>query len=116
MSELIEAVIAEVSSDPSAARAVKLLKAALENGWVENPYCSLVLRLTHPDGLPMFVRWNFVISDKGKPSWRYYGARASNGQALTLNDAFLVIENPPFIFPEPPETSEEEAQSSDCAD
>lgn len=116
MSDLIEAVAAEVSSDPSAARALKLLALALENGWTENPYSSLVLRLTHPDGLPMFVRWNLVLSDKGKPSWRFYGARASNGQPLTLSDAFAVIETPQLVFPEPPEPNEEEESASDCTD
>jgi hypothetical protein len=114
VSELIEAVAAEVEGEPSAARAVKLLKAALENGWTENPYCSLVLRLQHPDGLPMFVRWNLVVSDTGKPSWRFAGARASNGQPMNLSDVALVIETPELVLPEPPEIKGEEVNANDC--
>jgi hypothetical protein len=117
MTDLIETVAAEVDGEPTAAKAVKLLRAAAENGWTENPYCSLVLRLQHPDGLPMFVRWNFVLSDGGKPSWRFAGARASNGQAMTLSDVAMVIEHPELIFPEPPENDEkEEVNPNDCSD
>jgi hypothetical protein len=112
-SDLIEAVAAEVQGEASAARAVKILQQALAAGWTENPYASLVLRLKHPDGVPMFARWNLVISDKGKPSWRFYGARASNGQAMTLNDVALVIEHPELVFPEPPAVTEE-IEDSDC--
>ena len=111
---LIEVVAAEVSSDPSAARAVKLLNAALANGWTENNVASLVLRLKHPDGLPMFVAWRLLVGNNGKTSWRFDGARASNGQAMTLNDAFAVVETPQLIFPEPPERKEE-VKESDCA-
>jgi hypothetical protein len=90
--------------EPTALRAMKVLDAAKANGWVENPYCSLVLRLTRPDAEPFFARWDLSFNpETGKRSWRFVGARAKNGQPLNYTDIFIYLENPAVIYPEPPE-------------
>lgn len=84
----------------------KVLDAADEHGWSLNPDITLVVRLTKADPLaiPFFMRWNLVgRTAKGKLSWRFHGARASNGQPLTLDDALLYMKDPSVIYPEPPE-------------
>lgn len=117
VTDLLELTAAEVAGDDaSAARAVKLLRLAIELGWTENPYTSLVVRLKHPDGEPMFARWDMAIGANGKASWRFKGARAANGQPLTLNDAFAVLEHPELIYPEPPADLKEEESGNDCND
>lgn len=83
-------------------RVRKVLDAAEENGWMENPFTSLVVRLTREDGLPFYATWHWVGVD-GKRSWRFQGAYAKNGQALNYNDIFVYLEDPAVIYPEPPE-------------
>lgn len=94
----------EVEGEPSAARALKVLAKAQEEGWTQNPVCSLVLRLTREDALPFFARWDLTFNpETGKKSWRFQGARAMNGQALNYNDIFIYLEDPDVIEPESPE-------------
>lgn len=106
MSELITALAAEIQGDPSCAKALKVLDLALAHGWTENPRASLVLRLDHPDGEPMYVAWELFSGSNGKRSWRFLSAAARNGQSMTLNDVMAVIENPVLVYPEPPENME----------
>lgn len=91
-----------VIDGPPPARVLKVLDAADENGWTENPYISLVVRLTREDAIPFFARWDLVGSED-KRSWRFQGARAANGQKLNYNDIFIYLEDPSVIYPEPPE-------------
>jgi hypothetical protein len=85
----------------------KILESAEANGWSENAATTLVIRLHKPDdslAKPFFLRWDLVgRTAKGKPSWRFQGARAAIGQALNLADALLYLEDTAVIHPEPPE-------------
>lgn len=110
MSELFDLTVKEVMGEPSAARALKLLAKAKEEGWTENPHTSLVIRLDKEGAEPFFMRWDLAEGSNGKPSWRFQGGRAKNGQALGLNDALLYLEDPSVIYPEPPK---EEVKSCD---
>lgn len=83
-------------------RVLKVLDAAEENGWTENPYVSLVVRLTREDAVPFFARWD-LVTNGDKRSWRFHGARAANGQALNYGDIFIYLDDPSVIYPEPPE-------------
>lgn len=112
--DIFSAIQAEVEGEPSAARALKVLTAAKENGWTENPYASLVLRLTRDDGLPFFCGWDLSFDPaSGKRSWRFRGGRASNGQALNYQDVFTYLADPSVIHPEMPDEFCEAAQSED---
>ena len=109
--------MAEISELLSAAippNAWKILRAAEDNGWTENGATTLVVRLHKPDDTqdpkskgvarPFFLRWDLAGKTKlGKPSWAFQGARANNGQGMTLEDALLYLEDPSVIYPEPPE-------------
>lgn len=99
----------ELEGEPSAARALKVLAKAEEEGWTLNPVCSLVLRLTREDALPFFARWDLTVApETGKKSWRFQGARAMNGQPLNYNDISVYLEDPSVIYPEPPTTPEDD--------
>jgi len=92
----------------------KILDAADEHGWSANPAITLVVRLAKPgDELakPFFMRWDLVgRTSKGALSWRFQGARASNGQPLTLADCHLYLQDPSVIYPvDPAETENEDA-------
>lgn len=91
----------------------KILEAAEANGWSENGVSTLVIRLSKPaDPLakPFFLRWDLAGRTKaGKPSWRFAGARASNGQPLNLGDALVYLEDTSVIYPEPPEENDVKA-------
>ena len=94
-------VLAEVIDGPIPARVGKVLDTAREQGWWENPYTSLVVRLTRWDAEAFFARWDLFIDPvSGKRSWRFAGARAFNGQPLNYNDIFLYLRDPSVIFPE----------------
>jgi hypothetical protein len=88
----------------------KILDAAEANGWTENGATTLVIRLSKPgDPLakPFFLKWDLTgRTAKGKPSWRFAGARARNGQAMNLSDALLYLEDTSVIYPENPLTRE----------
>jgi hypothetical protein len=87
-------------------RILKVLAVAEENGWTENDAISLVIRLNKPDdslARPFFMRWDLHRGEGGKRSWRFQGARASNGQALNLGDALVYLEDTSVIHPEPPD-------------
>lgn len=118
MPDLIEGVGGEIAGEPTCARALKVLDAAKANGWVENTHCSLVLRLTRDDAEPFFASWDLSFNpDTGKPSWRFTGARAKNGQPLNYNDIFIYLEDPRVIYPEPPADEPGESDSTDeCND
>ena len=75
----VEPVKDELAGEPSPARALKVLDEASELGW-EIGACSFVIRLDRDDALPWFARWDLSVSDEGKKSWKFAGARASNGQ------------------------------------
>jgi hypothetical protein len=100
---LFDQTVKEVLNDPSAAKALKVLARAKELGWHENPYTSLVIRLGKEGAEPFFARWDLGVTSSGKPSWRFQGARAANGQALNYNDVLIYLEDPDVIYPEPPE-------------
>jgi hypothetical protein len=112
VSELIEAAKDELSGEPSAARALKLLDTATELGWTENPACSFVIRLTREDALPFYARWDLSVSDAGKKSWRFQGARAQNGQPLAFRDIDTYLNDPDVIYPEPPTSPEDDTDES----
>ena len=98
-----DVVAGEVAGEPSPARAIKVLDTAKAKGWTENPFCSLVLRLTRADAIPFFARWDLSFNaDTGKKSWRFTEARAANGQPLNYNDIFIYLDDPRVIYPEPP--------------
>lgn len=91
-------------------RVLKVLIAAEENGWTENPYHSFAVRFQKPDdpkAKPFFMRWDlFKDPETGKRSWRFAGARAQNGQALNYRDAVIYLQDTSVIYPEPPEEGE----------
>ena len=105
--DILDAIKDELEN-PSASRAFGILDMAKEYGWTENPFTSLVIRLTHPDGRPFFARWDLSITEAGKRSWRFQGARAVNGQALNYNDVKLYLQDPTVIEPEPPTSPEDD--------
>ena len=88
----------------------KILETAEANGWSENGATTLVIRLSKPaDPLakPFFLKWELAGRTKaGKPSWRFQGARANNGQPLNLGDALIYLEDSSVVHPEPPEETE----------
>lgn len=115
MSELFDLTVKEVISDPTAAKAIKLLAKAREEGWHENPFTSLVIRLGKDGAVPFFIRWDLGVGTGGKPSWRFAGARAANGQQLNYNDALLYLEDQTVILPEDPDANPgEEGSVNDC--
>jgi len=93
----------ELAGEPSPARAIKILDQAKELGWTLNPFASLVIRLTRDDALPFFAKWDLSVSESGKKSWRFTGARAANGQPLAYGDIKAYLEDPRVIYPEPPD-------------
>lgn len=84
-------------------RVRKVLDAAYEQGWMDNAYTSIVVRLTREDAKPFFASWHWIEVAPGKRAWRFHGARAANGQQLNYNDIFEYLEDPTVIEPEPPE-------------
>lgn len=92
------------------ARVRKVLDTAEEHGWRENPTVSVVIRLAKPgDGLakPFFMSWHLSRKEDGKRSWRFAGARASNGQPLNYGDCLVYLEDPSVIYPEEPDATQE---------
>lgn len=113
MTGLIDALKDEIEmGEPTAARAMKILDQAGELGWTENPVVSLVLRLTRDDALPFFARWDLTVTNEGKRSWRFQGARAQNGQPLAFNDIKVYLADPDVIHPEPPTNPEDDSDES----
>jgi hypothetical protein len=107
--DIFDVLPGELEGEPSAARALKVLAKAKEEGWTENPHCSLVLRLTRGDALPFFARWDLSFDpETGKKSWRFQGARAQNGQPLNYNDIAIYLEDPDVIYPDPPTGPEDD--------
>lgn len=105
--------VTEALESPLPKNAQKILEAAEANEWVENPYVSLVLRLAKPkDALakPFFMKWELAgRTPTGKLSWRFAGARASNGQPMTIEDALIYLEDTTVIYPEPPKENDVKA-------
>jgi hypothetical protein len=90
-------------------RVRKVLEAAEEHGWSENPYVSVVVRLAKPgDDLakPFFMKWVLTRAPDGKRSWRFDSARANNGQPLNYRDCLVYLADPSVIYPEPPSGEE----------
>lgn len=102
----------ELDGEPSAARAMKILDQAAELGWTENPFVSLVIRLTREDALPFYARWDLSVTSEGKRSWRFQGARAANGQALNYNDIKIYLQDPDVIQPDMPSIPEDDSDES----
>lgn len=102
--------VTEALESPVPPNVQKILDAAEDNGWSQNPYISLVLRLAKPEdpmAKPFFMKWELAgRTPKGKLSWRFAGARASNGQPLTIEDALVYLEDPSVIYPDPPAETE----------
>jgi len=109
----------DILTEPLPARVAKVLNAAAEHGWAENPVVSLTIRLAKPDdipeprsgavALPFFATWHlFTDPESGKRSWRFASARAKNGQALNYSDIFIYLEDPDVIYPEPPEGEDDD--------
>lgn len=109
MPDLFDTFAKEVISQPTNARGLKVLAKAKELGWHENPYVSMVIRLTKEGAEPFFARWDLGVTGSGKPSWRFQGARAANGQPLNYNDISVYLEDPSVILPEDPEENTPEA-------
>lgn len=107
MPDVFDTFAREVISQPTNARGLKVLAQAKELGWQENPYVSMVLRLTKEGAEPFFARWDLGVTASGKPSWRFQGARAANGQPLAYNDIAVYLQDPDVIHPEPPEDDRE---------
>ena len=113
MSPLTEALKDELDGEPSASRALKVLDLADELGWMVNPVCSFVIRLTRDDAVPFFARWDLGYDEvKAKRSWRFAGARAANGQPLNYNDIKIYLEDPDVILPEPPTSPEDDSDEA----
>jgi hypothetical protein len=102
----------ELDGEPTAARAMKMLDQAEELGWTESPFVSLVIRLTREDAIPFYATWHLSVSDTGKRSWRFAGARAQNGQPLNFNDIKVYLNDPDVIHPEMPSIPEDDSDES----
>ena len=97
----------------------KILDAAVEHGWSENPCVSLVVRLAklgdkavkRGESLakPFFMTWELAgeTEKTHKRSWRFTGARAANGQPLSSDDCLIYLQDPSVIYPTDP--NEEQA-------
>lgn len=108
---LLDAIKDELEGEPTAARAIKILDQARELGWTDNPFASFTVRLTRDDGLPFFATWHMSHNpETAKRSWRFAGARASNGQALAYNDIKTYLNDPRVIEPEMPDELAEAAE------
>jgi hypothetical protein len=114
MQEIAVADIIQELEGPLPPRVLKVLAAAECGGWTENPYVSLAVRYTHPEGQPFFARWDLFVSGEGKHSWRFAGARANNGQSLNYNDILTYLGDPSVIYPEPPADTTPVTEA-DCA-
>ena len=111
---IFDALEDELGGEPSAARAIKILDTALELGWTENPFASLVIRLNRPDAKPFFARWDLSHNpETGKRSWRFKHAWASNTQPLAFGDIKTYLEDPSVIEPEMPDELAEAAEHED---
>jgi hypothetical protein len=106
---ILDAIRDELDGEPSPARALKVLDEAGELGW-EVGACSFVIRLNRDDALPWFARWDLSVSDAGKKSWKFAGARAQNGQPLAYRDLKVYLSDPDVIHPEPPDSDCEAAE------
>lgn len=107
---------------PLPANVAKVLDAAAEHGWQENPVVSLTIRLAKPDdkpeprsgavAQPFFATWTMHVNpETGKRGWRFHSARCKNGQPLSFGDVFAVLEHPEFAYPDPPDISAEPSES-----
>lgn len=90
---------------PMSPKVVALLELAENNGWKHN-FTSMVTRWV-PNGedkfgKPWFAAWHLERNNRGKWSWRFAHAMASNLQRLNYQDAMIYLENPEVIYPEPP--------------
>lgn len=110
---------AEVEADLESvlsARVRKVLETAEEHGWHENPTVSVVVRLAKPEdklARPFFMSWHLSRTPEGKRSWRFAGARASNGQPLGYNDCLVYLQDPAVIYPvNPDENASTETEDS----
>lgn len=82
-----------------------VIDTAYEYGW-EGSHHSFTVRYSHPDAplaRPFFASWDLTKTEGRKPSWRFTGAFASNGQAMNLDDVLAYLKDPAIIWPEPPE-------------
>lgn len=111
---IYDALEDELGGEPSAARAISILKTAEKLGWTENPYASLVIRLTRSDALPFYARWDLSFDPKtAKRSWRFAHAQAANGQKLAYVDIGTYLNDPRVIYPDPPDELAEAAEHED---
>lgn len=97
-------VVPEDLDSALTSRVRKILDTAEANGW-QPSYHSFAVRFSKPDdplARPWFARWDLHKSPDGKRSWRFAGARASNGQALGYSDVLVYIQDSSVIYPEPP--------------
>lgn len=95
-------IAAELDNGPTG-KPLKILEAAIANGWYENPFHSFVIRLDRDDAQPIFARWDVGVTASGKISYRFQGARAKNGQPMNFSDLLAVLEEPRLLLAEPPE-------------
>lgn len=103
--ETKEILRAEIGKGPTAPSVLKVIRAAEDNGWIENDFGSLVLRYrkpNDPDALPFFVTWHIGMTAGGKVSYRFAGARVINGKPLALNDVLIYLADPTVIQDEDP--------------
>lgn len=113
---IFDALKDELDGEPTASRAIKILEEARDLGWTENPFASLVIRLTRPDAKPFFARWDLSPNpETGKRSWRFKHAWASNGQPLAFGDIKEYLADPTVIEPEMPDELAEAAEFEDPA-
>lgn len=111
------AVTQAALNEPVPPAVQKILDAAAEHGWSENPCVSLVVRLAKPEdraikrkrgerlALPFYMTWELAgeTPTTKQRSWNFTGARAANGQELTLKDCLVYLQDPAVIHPDPPE-------------
>lgn len=88
---------------PLPPRIDKLLDLAEQEGWFQNSHTSLVVRLSREDAVPFFARWDMIVREDGRRSWRFVHAWAKNTQPLSYSDISIYLKDPSVIYPEPPE-------------
>lgn len=113
------AVTQAALNEPVPPAVQKILDAAVEYGWSENPCVSLVVRLAKPGdkavkrgeslAKPFFMTWELAgqTEKTHKRSWRFTGARAANGQPLNADDCMIYLQDPTVIYPTDPSEGEE---------
>lgn len=105
----ISAQVSEALDNPTT-RALNVIDAAETKGWTVGKV-TIAVRLSKPDdqpdaagqvAQPFFAVWELAgRTPKGRPSWRFQGARAANGQALSERDIPAYLEDPSVIWPDP---------------